>query len=253
VLATPMLSVEASGTAVSPSPWEEIAALVVRAQAGDRDALNVLILKFEKTVHALCLKKLRDPSEADELAQDVFLQVVRRIHQLRDPERFAGWLKQLTVRMALNHAGRRGLGPQLEADALEVMGEAVTTDPLADLIRGERIDRLRETLEDLKPLDRQILELFYLREMSLNAIAENLDVPVGTVKRRLHVARHRLKDRLIKLNEEVAAETASQWSRLEALLGDESVPAPISAQRIVGHSRMGERVAFDLPLPVLVS
>ncbi len=53
------------------------------------------------------LRRLGNPSEAMELTQEVFLHVLRRIHQLREPERFAGWLRQVAVRMAINRATRR--------------------------------------------------------------------------------------------------------------------------------------------------
>ena len=87
--------------------WTEVAVLVRRAQAGDREAFGRLVEQFQRTVHAICLRRLGNPSEAVELTQEVFLHVMRRIDQLREPERFAGWLRQVAVRMAINRATRR--------------------------------------------------------------------------------------------------------------------------------------------------
>src|SRR4051794_12210945 len=83
-------------------PWGGLAVLVRQAQNGDREAFGQLIEQFERTVHAICLRRLGNPSEAIELTQEVFLHVMRRIDQLREPERFAGWLRQVAVRMAIN-------------------------------------------------------------------------------------------------------------------------------------------------------
>lgn len=187
-----------SGEVAEETRWNEIALWVVQAQEGDRDAMGRLIEQFERTVYAICLGRLGNASEASELTQEVFLQVLRRIDQIREPERFAGWLRQMTVRMAINRATRRPLLPSVEDEILEV---AVDCDhdesPLENLIAQERADAVREALARLKPLDRETLVDFYIHGLSLIEIADRLDVPVGTVKRRLHVARHRLRELLI--------------------------------------------------------
>ena len=88
-------------------------------QAGDRSAFGELIEQFQPTVYAICLRRLGNASEALELTQDVFLHVMRRINQLRDPERFAGWLRQVAARMAINHATRRSAPRSVEVEVLE--------------------------------------------------------------------------------------------------------------------------------------
>src|SRR5689334_15205188 len=70
--------------------WGQTAALVERAQLGDREAFGELVEQFQRTVYAIALGRLGNPSEASELTQEVFLHVMRRIDQLREPERFAG-------------------------------------------------------------------------------------------------------------------------------------------------------------------
>src|SRR3981081_2408001 len=84
--------------------WSELAVLVRRAQDGDREAFGRLFEQFGRPVHAICLRRLGNPSEAVELTQEVFLHIMRRIGQLREPERFAGWLRQGTVPMGINPA-----------------------------------------------------------------------------------------------------------------------------------------------------
>ncbi len=172
--------------------WAELAVVVVQAQKGDRDAFGALVEQFQPTVYAIALRRLGNPSDALELTQEVFLHVLERITQLREPERFAGWLRQVAVRMAINRATRRVAPPSVEAGILE--GASMQIDePLDQLIDRERADRVWAALGRLKSMDREALDAFYIRGHSLVEIAEMLDVPLGTVKRRLHTARKRLK------------------------------------------------------------
>ncbi|MEA2631378.1 MAG: hypothetical protein QOE66_1597 [Chloroflexota bacterium] len=189
-----------------PTNWSEVAVLVRRAQAGDREAFGALVDQFQRTVHAICLRRLGNPSEAIELTQEVFLHVLRRIDQLREPERFAGWLRQVTVRMAINRATRRLAPSSVETVVLEGACEQ-RDDPLAELISRERAQRLWEAIARLKDLDREALLAFYIHGQSLVEIAGQLDVPLGTIKRRLHTARKRLKAEL-----EAGVSEADEWS-----------------------------------------
>ena len=162
------------------------------------------------TVHAICLRRLGNASEAAELTQEVFLHVMRRIGQLREPERFAGWLRQVTVRMAINRATRRIAPACVETVVLEG-ASAERDDPLAELIARERAQRLWEALARLKALDREALLAFYIQGESLVEIADRLDVPIGTVKRRLHTARKRLRAELL-----ASVSDADEWSETAA-------------------------------------
>jgi RNA polymerase sigma-70 factor (ECF subfamily) len=172
--------------------WADLALLVTRAQRGDREAFGSLVDQFQPTVYAIALRRLGNASDALELTQDVFLHVLERITQLREPERFAGWLRQVAVRMAINRATRRVAPPSVETAILE--GASMQRDePLDQLIDRERAERVGAALANLKSLDREALDAFYIRGHSLIEIAEMLDVPLGTVKRRLHTARKRLK------------------------------------------------------------
>src|SRR5208282_5231480 len=75
--------------------------------------------QFQPTVYAIAQRRLGNASEAVELTQDVFLHILRRIHQLREPERFAGWLRQVAVRMAINRATRRVAPSTVDTGVLE--------------------------------------------------------------------------------------------------------------------------------------
>ena len=172
--------------------WVEVTELVTRAQAGDRIAFGELVTRFEGAVFAAALTRLRDYVEAQELTQEVFVHAMRKLPQLRDPRCFAGWLRRITARMAINRLTRRGPIRGADGGLLDAVPTAAA-GPLDDLLRAEQRAAVAAGLRRLKPLDREALEAFYLRGRPLKRIARDLAVPVGTVKRRLHVARLRLK------------------------------------------------------------
>ena len=165
----------------------------------------MLAEQFQPTVYAIALRRLGNASEAAELSQEVFLHVLRRIHQLREPERFAGWLRQVAVRMAINRATRRVAPATVETGVLEGAFEAAD-QPVDELITRERAERLWAALSRLKTLDRESLIAFYIRGLSLVEIADELGVPLGTIKRRLHTARKRLRTELV-----AASADAEEW------------------------------------------
>src|SRR5216683_8057137 len=115
--------------------WNEITDLVLRAQAGDRAAYGELVERFHPTVYAIALARLRNPAEAQELAQEVFLHGMRKLPQLRDAQCFAGWLRQITVRMAINRLTRRGPLRKVEADILDTV-EAGGAGPVDQLVKS---------------------------------------------------------------------------------------------------------------------
>lgn len=172
--------------------WIEITFLVERAKAGDREAFGELVTRFQGSVFAMALGRVRNPLEAQELAQDVFVHAMRKLPQLRDARCFAGWLRRITARMAINRLTRRGVlfgaDPEM-LDAVAARGRGAEDA----LEIGEAVDQLKEGLAELKGLDRETLEAFYLRGRSLKQMAREFEVPTGTIKRRLHVARQRLK------------------------------------------------------------
>ena len=170
---------------------EQLTALVVSAQGGNRQAFGVLFERFERHVMAIALRRLGDYAEAQELCQDVFIQAMKKIDQLRTPEAFAGWLRSITNRMAINRLVRRPVDRSTEQEALDAACFETTT-PLAEVLADERKDGVRAGLAQLGRLDRETLEAFYVRGESLVQMSDSFDAPVGTIKRRLHVARKRL-------------------------------------------------------------
>lgn len=173
--------------------------LVRRSQEGDRDAFGELVSHFEPTVFAICLKRLRNRSEAHEVAQDVFIQAMRKIGQLREPERFAGWLRQIAVRLSINRAVRRPNETATAPEAFSGLSGGSDEAPIDGIMRREQARQLRGGLAKLKDLDRRTLVAFYFEGRSLKEMSDEFDSPIGTIKRRLHTARNRLKEELGEL------------------------------------------------------
>jgi RNA polymerase sigma-70 factor (ECF subfamily) len=173
----------------------EIVELVRRAQEGDRTAYGELAERFQPTVYAVALARLRNPTEAQELTQEVFLHGMKKLPQLRDVQCFAGWLRQITVRMAINRLTRRGPLQKVESEVLD-NAEAAGASPLEGMVKAEQAAELYRGLERLKEVDRDTLVAFYIRGRSLKQMSREFETPVGTIKRRLHVARNRLKKQM---------------------------------------------------------
>ncbi len=165
--------------------------LVIAAQRGDRDAFGRLFVQFERTVFGIAFRRLGDFNEAQELTQNVFIQAMTKIHQLREPLSFGGWLRSITHRMAINRMVRRRPDKATDPVAMEAATVEMVT-PLAIALSRERKAELRAGLGRLRDLDRETLESFYMQGMSLLQMTDSFDAPLGTIKRRLHEARKRL-------------------------------------------------------------
>jgi RNA polymerase sigma-70 factor (ECF subfamily) len=180
---------------IFPMNWIDTKILVEQAQTGDRTAYGALIERFQPTVYAIALSRLRNPTEAQELTQEVFLHGMKKLPQLRDAQCFPGWLRQITVRMAINRLTRHGPMQKTEPAVLE-NAEASGASPLDALVKQEQAAELYRGLERLKPIDRATLMAFYIRGRSLKQMSREFETPIGTIKRRLHVARIRLRKAL---------------------------------------------------------
>ncbi len=165
--------------AVEESP---LVATVRRAQAGDRDALGELMERYERAVYAIALRRLSNHAEAQELCQEVFVQAIEKLGQLREPAAFGGWLRSIANRMAINRAIRRGPRLAAEPEAMEASYVEHRT-PLGNVLASEAESQVRAGLKRLGALDRQTLVAFYMHGRSLLEMSDQFASPVGTIKR----------------------------------------------------------------------
>jgi RNA polymerase sigma-70 factor, ECF subfamily len=165
--------------------------LVEAAQAGDREAYGELVTRFEPMVYSVAYRRLGNHSEAQELCQEVLVKAMQKLDQLKVPAAFGGWLRTITVRMAINRQVRRAPTIATEPQTLDARWVESST-PLDAVLANERATQVRGGLARLRELDRHTLEAFYVRGESLSQMSEAFAAPIGTIKRRLHVARKRL-------------------------------------------------------------
>lgn len=169
--------------------------LVLDAQSGDRAAFGELARRYERAVYATALRRLGNHAEAQEVCQEVLVRAMQKIAQLREPEAFGAWLRSVTNRMAINRAVRKRSA--LATDPETMAATCVEREtPLSLTLTRERQSQVRAGLGRLGALDRDTLVAFYLHGQSVREMSEGFRSPVGTIKRRLHVARKRLAKEL---------------------------------------------------------
>ncbi len=175
---------------------EEIgdAECVKRVQRGDTQSFEILVRRHQNTTFNLIYRFLGDYDEATETAQEVFLSAYKSIQQFRGDATFSTWL----YRIAFNHASsrRKSLSSKLQRQvALEDDAVLVDcgADPETSAERKEIQQCVQQALNSLDGDDAQIILLRDLQDVSYEDIAQTLDVPVGTVKSRLHRARQALR------------------------------------------------------------
>ena len=178
---------------------EELILFVTTAQSGDREAFGKLVLEYESNVFAVVMKRLRNSAEAHEVTQEVFLRAMRKISQLREPHRFIGWLLRIAVRLSINRATRRPQESSFPHETISLTPEREPSEPWERLLRDEQAEQLRDGIDRLSDLDRETLIAFYFEGQTLKEMSDHFASPIGTIKRRLHTARHRLREQLADL------------------------------------------------------
>jgi len=172
--------------------------LVLAAQQGNREAFGELARRYERAVYATAFRRLSNHAEAQEVCQEVLVRAMQKIGQLREPEAFGSWLQSVTSRMAINRAVRKRSAIATEPETMAATCVEYET-PLDTALAHERQSQVRAGLRRLGELDRDTLVAFYVEGQSLVEMSEGFRSPVGTIKRRLHVARKRLAKELEEL------------------------------------------------------
>ena len=170
---------------------------VRRLQRGEVEVFEVLVRRYQKTIFNVVYRVLGDYQEAAEVSQEVFLSAYRAVRQFRGDASFSTWL----YRIALNHASTRRksmAGWQKQTVPIDVV------DPVSDqrLEPGQVMEQketqqwVQRALNSLDPPDAIIILLRDLQDVPYDEVAQILDIPLGTVKSRLHRARQALRLRL---------------------------------------------------------
>jgi RNA polymerase sigma-70 factor (ECF subfamily) len=173
-----------------PSQDDEL--LVIRCQLGEPEALDALVLRWHTPLSRYITGLLPSDNLADDVTQEVWLGILRGLSRLREPAAFAPWIFGIARRTVMTRLRTRyAAALEVQVDSLDTLEGPDAVDPGAD----DTFDwtRVEQQLSRLQVIDREVLVLFYLKEMSLQDIAAVLVVPPGTVKSRLHRARKQLR------------------------------------------------------------
>lgn len=175
------------------------AELIARAQRGDEEAFAALFEVHKRRVYSLCLRMTGDTAEAEDLAQEAFLQLFRKIATFRGESAFSTWLHRLAVNVVLMHLRKKGL-QQVSLDEPDASQDEPVRREYGDDDKRllHAIDRitLSRAIEGLPPGYRAVLVLHDVEGYEHNEIAQILNCSVGNSKSQLHKARLKLRELL---------------------------------------------------------
>jgi len=187
------------------------AVLVDRFRKGDMHSFGLLVAKYQDRIYNMILRMCPCRADAEELAQEAFLRAMERIEQFRGQSRFYTWLFRIAANLTISHRRRSGRitfrsltrsagydGTQAE-DLTAAVAQQRFPGPVAAAMSAEIGDRVDRALDELDEDFRIVVVLRDIEELDYAQIAKVLDLPVGTVKSRLHRARCMLKEKLADL------------------------------------------------------
>jgi len=182
---------------------------IERAKQGDAQAFQALYDKHKRRVYSLCLRMTANTAEAEDLTQEAFLQLYRKIATFRGESAFSTWLHRLSVNVVLMHLRKKSL-PVVSLEET-TQGEEDTPKKdfgADDLALAGSIDRLQlqKAVDDLPPGYRTIFVLHDVEGYEHNEIATIVGCSIGNSKSQLHKARMKLRD-LLKMKRAEKAET----------------------------------------------
>jgi RNA polymerase sigma-70 factor (ECF subfamily) len=196
----PLRFATAPGSRQDPEAKALEAAILLRAQGGDHAAFAQLYSTHKRRVYSLCLRMLGNVAEAEDLAQEAFLQLHRKIATFRGDSAFSTWLHRLTINVVLMHLRRKGLNLISLDEALDPSADHAPTRSFGapDLRLTGSIDRmtLEKAVENLPAGYRLIFVLHDIEGYEHNEIATLLDCSIGNSKSQLHKARMKLREAL---------------------------------------------------------
>ena len=183
---------------------------IERAKQGDEAAFETLYHLHKRRVYSLCLRMVSNPAQAEDLAQEAFLQLFRKIGTFRGESAFSTWLHRMTVNVVLMNLRRKGLPLVSLEETLETDEESPRKELGAqDMKLTGSIDRLQlqRAIDKLPPGYKTIFVLHDVEGFEHNEIAEMVGCSIGNSKSQLHKARLKLRDQLKFMRAEKAEKT----------------------------------------------
>jgi RNA polymerase sigma-70 factor (ECF subfamily) len=183
--------------------------LVEKSMDGDLDAFEELVLLFDKKIYNYCLRMTNNYSDAEDLAQEVFLKVYRNLKNFRKDSKFSTWIYRIAYNTCIDNYRKKRLKllslSKIDDDQQEIDIPSPEPLPEEQVISSEKYRLIKECIADLKPRYKSAIILRDIQNYSYKEIAEILDIPIGTVKSDINrgraLLRKALKSRLIEYGE----------------------------------------------------
>lgn len=175
-----------------PSPND--ADLVERSLSGDKAAFETLVRRHEKPIYNLALRIVRDPEDAADIAQSVFVKAYEKLDTYDPSHKFFSWVYRIALNESLNFARRKATTEEYESGVSAI--EEFT--PEQNYKEGELAHKIGAAISKLKTDHRMVLVLRHYHDFSYQEMSEVLQIPEKTVRSRLFTARQQLREILAK-------------------------------------------------------
>lgn len=225
---------------------DEIKIYVQKFQGGDKKAFESIYKMSYSYLHTCVIHVVRDEDTAQDILQDAYMEIIRNIGQLRDPENFLGWAAVIANRkcFALLKTRNRELlvyeKEEEQTNLLENIADNEEFIPESLMQNQEKQRLMREIIDGLTDMQRLCVIAFYYNQLSQEEIAQELGIPVNTVKSHLNRAKMKIKAAVIELDEEKGTKLYSLAPFMLLLLGAEA--------EVCGVPEMSDRLAREAGL-----
>jgi RNA polymerase sigma-70 factor (ECF subfamily) len=181
--------------------------IVLRVLSGDGEAFREIVDRYQRRIYGFGLRFFRNPAEAEDFVQEVFLKVFRKLSEYRGDARFYSWLMSIAYHQAVDmQRSMRKAEPSLSEEVSSAKEERQRTaaeedsnyslTPEASVIRQEVFAALDAAVRGLPPAAAACIDLFYYQRLSYNEISKISGIPVNTVKSHVFRSRNRLRKAL---------------------------------------------------------
>ena len=168
---------------------EQMECLILRCQVGDHDAFEEVFRRFQPRIEYYVRRLSATDQGVEDLLQDIWLKVIRKIHTVKHPGAFISWL----YRIARNELYGRARKASVQTTSYDEEPVAPQDDPDAWLLAAEDVEQIHHALDRIKPHHREILILSFLEQLDHAEIASILACKPGTVRTRLFYAKQALR------------------------------------------------------------
>lgn len=179
---------------------------IIQVLKGDQNAFSDIVNLYQHKLYQVCYRMLGNKQEAEDIAQEAFVRAYINLHTYDQKRKFSTWLYRIATNLCIDRIRKKKPDYYLDAEVtgtegLDMYSHIASTDQLPDesVEQMELQDRIQYEISRLPDKYRSVIVLKYIEELSLQEISEILEIPLGTVKTRIHRGREALRKQLNNL------------------------------------------------------